>query len=188
MKKFMMGLIAGGVSVFLVTMMINKEDATASDSKEARSDRIAAVLEDAREEYGLFSFGIGGTDPIISIGMDKSKSEQEFRDYLEKNIAVSDLVHYKIEVFKKSIRELEMESALKDLNGIVYDYIKEKNYTGIEVHYPSIEPEPMITVTIPKNSRLSSEGLKSEIENLLTSKDTALLVKDISYKIQVIKS
>ncbi|MEI5908413.1 hypothetical protein WAK64_15285 [Bacillus spongiae] len=120
--------------------------------------------------------------------MDKTNNEHELRDYLEENIDAPDLVYYNIEVFKKSIQELEIERTLKQLERIVYDYIIENNYTGVEVHYPSIKPEPMIKITIPENSELSTEGLKYELVNLLASKNPVLSVKDIPYEIQVSNS
>ncbi|MBD8071588.1 hypothetical protein [Bacillus sp. PS06] len=111
MKKFISGLIVGAVAV-LIFVSLNKDDVTVNDSKEARAERIASVLEDGWDEFGLFSFGIGDTDPVISIGMDETKSEQELRDYLKENIDKYDLIHYDIEIFQKNIQELEKEHSL----------------------------------------------------------------------------
>lgn len=72
-------------------------------------------------------------------------------------------------------------------NAIVYDYIQEKKYNDVEVYYPSIEPKPVIKITISKTSKISEEDLKMELENLLVSKRSELPKKDISYEIQVIK-
>ncbi|MCP1161270.1 hypothetical protein [Bacillus infantis] len=112
MKKFISGLMVGVLADLIVNVFLNKDDVTVSDSKEARAERIASVLEDAWDEFGLFSFGIGDTDPVISIGMDKTKSEEELREYLKENIENYDLIYYEIEIFKKDIKELEKEHSL----------------------------------------------------------------------------
>jgi hypothetical protein len=188
MKKSISVLIIAVVTLLIFDVYINKDEVTTNNDGEVRADRIASVLDDAWDEYGLFSFGIGDTDPVISIGMDETKNEQELREYLEENISKSDLSHYTIEIFKKDIEELEKEHTMSLIEGIVFDYIKEKNYNDVQVHYPSIKPEPVLKITISENSELSSEILKTELEDLLASKDFEHLVKDISYKIQVIKS
>ncbi|MFD2444049.1 hypothetical protein ACFSO7_08625 [Bacillus sp. CGMCC 1.16607] len=113
MKKFISGLMVGVVAVLVVNVFLNKDDVTVSNSKEARADRIASVLRNAWDEFGLFSFNIGDTDPLIWIGMDETKSEQELRDYLEENIDTYDLIYYNIEIFKKNIQELEKEHTLR---------------------------------------------------------------------------
>ncbi|PUB12198.1 DUF4030 domain-containing protein [Paenisporosarcina sp. OV554] len=181
------------VVVLIFNVYINKDDVYTNNG-ESQTDRIASVLQNATEtdKFGIFSASIeqgdGGTFPTIRIGMDETKSEQELREYLGKSLDKSDLRQYNIVVFKKDIQELEKEHTMLEINGIVYDYIKEKNYKGVQIYYPSIEPEPVIKITISENNELSSEDLKTELENLLASKDFKLLVKDISYKIQVIKS
>ncbi|WP_077212450.1 hypothetical protein [Bacillus dakarensis] len=113
MKKFISGLIVGAIVVSMINIFINKDDVTVSDSKEARVDRIASVLQDAWDEFGLFSFEIGDTDPTIWIGMDETKNEQELREYLKGNIDKYDLIHYNIEILKKDIQELEKEHLAK---------------------------------------------------------------------------
>ncbi len=54
------------------------------------------VLESAWDEFGLFSFGIGETDAVISIGMDKTKSEDELRRYLNANLSEETKEKYKV--------------------------------------------------------------------------------------------
>lgn len=44
-------------------------------------------MEGEWDEFGLFSFGIGETGAVISIGMDKTKSEDELRRYLNDNLS-----------------------------------------------------------------------------------------------------
>ncbi|MEQ5999975.1 hypothetical protein U2I83_10650 [Bacillus amyloliquefaciens] len=65
------------------------------------------VLESAWDEFGLFSFGIGETDPVISIGMDKTKNEEELRRYLNDNLSEEAKEKYKVKIIKKDINLLE---------------------------------------------------------------------------------
>ncbi|WP_419394181.1 hypothetical protein [Cytobacillus praedii] len=188
MKKLISVLVIAVVGVLIFIIHPNKEDVTASDDKEARTNRIASVLESAWDKFGLFSFQIGDTDPTIWIGMDETKSEQDLRDYLKENIDKYDLIYYNVEVFKKNKQELEKEHTMSLIGNTVFNYIKEKNYTDVQVHYPSIDPEPVLKITISKDSELSSEDLKTELKNQLDSKVYERPIKDISYDIQVIKS
>ena len=48
------------------------------------------------DEFGLFSFQIGITDPAITIGMDQTKSETKLREYLEHNLSREAKEKYKI--------------------------------------------------------------------------------------------
>ena len=106
------------VAVLRFNVSPNKNHVTASDDREARNERVVAVLQTAWDEFGLFSFGIEGDDmeaviPTIWIGMDETKNEQELRKYLKDNIDKYDLIYYNIEVFKKDIQELEKERLLR---------------------------------------------------------------------------
>ncbi len=47
------------------------------------------------------------------------------------------------------------------------------------MHYPSIEPKPVLKITISKDIKISNEDLKTEIEYLLASKDYQLPIKDV---------
>ncbi|UBM16279.1 hypothetical protein [Bacillus velezensis] len=67
------------------------------------------VLESAWDEFGLFSLGIGETDPVISIGMDKTKNEEELRRYLNDNLSEEVKEEYKVEIIKKDINVLERQ-------------------------------------------------------------------------------
>ncbi|MCY7757900.1 hypothetical protein [Bacillus inaquosorum] len=67
------------------------------------------VLESAWDEFGLFSFQIGITDPAITIGMDQTKSEAKLREYLEHNLSREAKEKYKIYIFKDDIDKLEKE-------------------------------------------------------------------------------
>ncbi|WP_102272180.1 hypothetical protein [Cytobacillus massiliigabonensis] len=188
MKKLISVLVIAVIGALIFIIHPNKEDVTASNDKEARANRIASVLESAWDKFGLFSFQIGDTDPTIWIGMDETKSEQELRDYLNENIDKYDLIYYNVEVFKKSQQELEIEHAMSLIENTVFNYIKEKNYTDVQVHYPSIEPKPVLKISISKDSERSSEDLKTELESLVASKTNELQIKGISYEIQVFKS
>ncbi|MFJ7932526.1 hypothetical protein [Peribacillus sp. NPDC096448] len=187
MKKFIYVLIIVVVVALIVNVYINKDDVTTNNNGETRGERIAAVLNTGFDEYGLFSFEIGDTDPTIRIIMDKAKNEQELREYIEENVSKSDLSHYNLEILQRSLQEVEREHTMLQIEGIVMEYIKEKNYTDVQVHYP-IEPDPVLKITINETSERSSEDLKTELDNLLASKHSELLLKDISYEIQVIKS
>ena len=121
MKKFISVLLMVIVVVLIVNVFPNKDDVTPGDDKEARNDRVVAVLQTAWDKFGLFSYGIEGVDmegviPTIWIGMDETKSELELRGFLEESIDKTDLRHYDIEVFKKDIRELEKKNLLKFQN------------------------------------------------------------------------
>ncbi|MEC3632844.1 hypothetical protein ABEY01_07830 [Bacillus velezensis] len=67
------------------------------------------VLQSAWDEFGLFSYGIGETDPVISIGMVKTKSEEELRRYLNDNLSEEAKEEYKVEILKKDINVLERQ-------------------------------------------------------------------------------
>lgn len=67
------------------------------------------VLESAWDEFGLFSFEIGITDPAITIGMDQTKSEAKLREYLKDNLSREAKEKYKIYIFKDDIVKLEKE-------------------------------------------------------------------------------
>ncbi|MFD5708657.1 hypothetical protein ACFWGV_21295, partial [Bacillus subtilis] len=54
---------------------------------EANKKTPVEVLESAWDEFGLFSFEIGITDPAITIGMDQTKSEAKLREYLKDNLS-----------------------------------------------------------------------------------------------------
>lgn len=44
-------------------------------------------MESACNEFGLFSFGIGDTDPVISIGMNKQKVRKDIGIILGENLS-----------------------------------------------------------------------------------------------------
>lgn len=187
MKKAISILVAVVFTVLIANFTLNKSDLTVSDDREARSERIASVIDNAWDEFNLLSFQITQTDSIIWIEMDENNSDLQLREYLENNIGPSDLSHYDIKVFKRNLEEVETEHTMHQIERIVWDYIKEKNYNDVQVHYPSIEPDPMLEITISEASEKSSEDLKSELDNLVDSKRSELTVKDVSYDIQVYK-
>ncbi|MDQ7724215.1 hypothetical protein FPQ02_05875 [Bacillus halotolerans] len=76
------------------------------------------VLESAWDEFGLFSFEIGITDPAITIGMDQTKSEAKLREYLKDNLSREAKEKYKIYIFKDDTDKLEKEHQ---------EYLKENN-------------------------------------------------------------
>ncbi|MGY3183816.1 hypothetical protein ACVW1K_002637 [Bacillus subtilis] len=76
---------------------------------EANKKTPVEVLESAWDEFGLFSFEIGITDPAITIGMDQTKSEAKLREYLKDNLFREAKEKYKIYIFKDDIVKLEKE-------------------------------------------------------------------------------
>ncbi|MGM7680784.1 hypothetical protein ACSVDA_01390 [Cytobacillus sp. Hm23] len=78
--------------------------------KEEQPYNTAFVLKEAWDEFGLFSYMIGDTDPIIWIQMDEEKSDLELRKYLELNLSQADLEHYSIDIIQTSIEKLEAQS------------------------------------------------------------------------------
>jgi|GEM_PF-2512637 len=193
MRKFVSVLIIVVVVVIVTNISINKYDSSSNDNTrnnndESGGDRIASVLENAWDEFGLFSFGVGDTDQTISIVMDDTKSDVQLKKYLEENVNKTDLNEYNIEITKRSLQDEDTVFFMHKVSNIVWDYIQEKNYKDVDFYSPSIEPEPILKLTIPEYSELSSESLKMELEDLLVSKKSELPKKDISYEIQVIKS
>ncbi|MFP7233649.1 hypothetical protein SFC70_17180 [Bacillus subtilis] len=89
----------------LVTVLIMSGITLIESNKKAPEE----VLESAWDEFGLFSFQIGITDPAITIGMDQTKSEAKLREYLEHNLSREAKEKYKIYIFKDDIAKLEKE-------------------------------------------------------------------------------
>ncbi|MFJ7732633.1 hypothetical protein ACIQXF_12130 [Lysinibacillus sp. NPDC097231] len=189
MKKFVSVLIIVVVVVLVTNIYTNKFDSYSNNdnNNEKRWNRIASVLDNAWDEFGLFSFQ-KTPDSTILIVMDETKSEEQLKRYLEQHINRTDLSQFNIDITKKSLQEVETEHFMSMVESIVFNYIKEKNYNDVQVYLPLIEPEPILKITIAKTSELSSENLKKELEDLLILKNSELPKKDISYEIQVIKS
>ncbi|CAI6267524.1 Bacteriophage protein [Bacillus subtilis] len=77
MKKRLIGFL------ILVPILIISGITLIESNKKAPEE----VLESAWDEFGLFSFQIGITDPAITIGMDQTKSEVKLREYLKDNLS-----------------------------------------------------------------------------------------------------
>ncbi|AUS14114.1 hypothetical protein [Bacillus stercoris] len=99
MKKRLIGFL------ILVPILIISGITLIESNKKAPEE----VLESAWDEFGLFSFQIGITDPAITIGMDQTKSEAKLREYLEHNLSREAKEKYKIYIFKDDIEKLEKE-------------------------------------------------------------------------------
>ncbi|MGE0910559.1 hypothetical protein ACQGRJ_09520 [Bacillus atrophaeus] len=99
MKKRLIGFL------ILVPVLIMSGIALTESNKKAPVE----VLESAWDEFGLFSFQIGQTDPVITIGMDQTKSEAKLREYLKDNLSREAKEKYKIYIFKDDIDKLEKE-------------------------------------------------------------------------------
>ncbi|MEC1612588.1 hypothetical protein P9E09_21590 [Bacillus mojavensis] len=76
---------------------------------EANKKSPLEVIDNIRDEFGLFSVQIGQTDPAITIGMDQTKSEAKLREYLDHNLSREAKEKYKIYIFKGDIAKLEKE-------------------------------------------------------------------------------
>ncbi|MFJ7887137.1 hypothetical protein ACIQYL_03500 [Lysinibacillus xylanilyticus] len=188
MRKFVPVLIIVFVVVLVTNIYANNYDSFSNENNndEKRWNRIASVLDNAMDEFGLFSFQ-KTPDSTIFIVMDETKSELQLKKYLEKNVNKTDLSQFNIDITKISLQEVETEQFMSIVSGIVYDYIQEKNYNDVQVYLPLIEPEPILKLSIPKSSERSSENMKKELEDVLASKSAELPKKDISYEIQVIE-
>ncbi|MCY7782003.1 MULTISPECIES: hypothetical protein [unclassified Bacillus (in: firmicutes)] len=108
MKKRLIGYL------ILVPALITSGITLIESNKKAPEE----VLESAWNEFGLFSFQIGITDPAITIGMGQTKSEAKLREYLEHNLSRDAKEKYKIYIFKDDIDKLEKEHQ---------EYLKENN-------------------------------------------------------------
>lgn len=184
-KTFYTGIVV--IGILFIFMVINKNDLSIQDEKKMRDDRIESVLQNAWGKFGFFSFEIGSTDSTIQIVMDKTKSEEELKEYLEKNIAKLDLEHYNIEILKRSSQDVQTEMTMLRILEVVSDHIERKEYKDIQIMYPNIGPTSVLTIKNSATSEISNEILKNELVSLIASKDTELLTKDIPYEIKVIE-
>lgn len=186
MRNFISVFIIIVVVVLVININIDKNDSFSINNVEKQWNRIASVLDNTWDEFGLFSFQVT-PDSTILIEMDETKSELQLIKYLEENVNKTDLNQYNIEITKRSLHEVETESFMMEVSGIVSDYLQEKNYHDVDLYHPSMEPTPILKISIPKSSEQSSENMKKELEDVLASKSAELPNKDISYEIQVIE-
>ena len=107
MKKFISGLIVGIVVTLIFTVSFYKNEIAASESNVERWERIASVLDDGFDEYGLLSFGANTYDSIIWIEMDETKSELQLKEYLKKNVDKSDLNHFSLDIKKEALKRMK---------------------------------------------------------------------------------
>ncbi|QDQ02432.1 hypothetical protein FOH38_19255 [Lysinibacillus fusiformis] len=188
MRNFISVFIIIVVVVLVINIDIDKNDSFSNNNVDVEKqwDRISSVLENAWDDFGLFSFQ-ATPDSTIFIEMDETKSELQLIKYLEENVNKTDLNQYNIEITKKSLHEVETESFMMEVSVIVSDYLQENNYHDVDIYAPSIKPTPILKISIPKSSTRSSENIKKELEDVLASKSAELPNKDISYEIQVIE-
>ncbi|MCY7854981.1 hypothetical protein MOB03_20330 [Bacillus spizizenii] len=95
MKKKFIGFLV--LASFL--LMFNTASYASETDEKSPEDSTAEVLENAWDEFGLFSFEIGRTDPAITIGMDHTKSEAQLREYLNNNLSEDAKEKYKLYIF-----------------------------------------------------------------------------------------
>lgn len=83
-------LSLAGVVVFLliIFMNVNIEEPFST----------GAVLDEAWDKFGLESFYVGVTNPVLYIKIDENTSETELRTYLEQNLSQSYLEYYTIDI------------------------------------------------------------------------------------------
>lgn len=188
MRNFISVFIMIVIVILVINVNIDKNDNFSNKNVdvEKKWDRIASVLENAWDDFGLFSFQ-ATPDSTIFIEMDETKSELQLIKYLEENINETDLNQYNIKITKKSLHEVETESFMMEVSGIVFDYLQENNYHDVDIYVPSIKPSPILKISIPKSITRSSENIKKELEDVLASKSDKLPDKDISYEIQVVE-
>lgn len=186
MRNFISVFIIVVVVVLVINIDIDKNDSFSNNNDERQRDRIASVLDKAWDEFDLFSFQVS-PDSTIFIEMDESKNELQLMKYLEENINATDLSQYTIDITKKSLQEVEAESFMSEVSGIVSNYLQVNNYQDVVLYKPLIEAKPILKISIPKSSEQSSVNIKKELENVLASKSGELPKKDISYEIQVVE-
>lgn len=64
-------------------------------------------MESACNEFGLFSFGIGDTDPVISIGMNKQKVRKDIGIILGENLSKEAKKSMKLRYLKRILKFLK---------------------------------------------------------------------------------
>ncbi|MBU2661815.1 hypothetical protein [Bacillus cabrialesii] len=104
MKKRFIGFLV--LASFL--LMFNTAS-YASGTDENTEKSTAELLESVMDEFGLFSFQIGRTEPTITIGMDQTRSESKLREYLDDNLSEEAKKKYEIYIFKEDIDKLKQE-------------------------------------------------------------------------------
>lgn len=111
MRNFISVFIIIVIVILVINVNIDKNDNFSNKNVdvEKKWDRIASVLENAWDDFGLFSFQ-ATPDSTIFIEMDETKSELQLIKYLEENINETDLNQYNIKITKKSLHEVETES------------------------------------------------------------------------------
>lgn len=120
MRNFISVFIIIVVIVIVINIEIDKSNSFSNNNTEKQWDRIVSVLENAWDDFGLFSFQ-ATPDSTIFIEMGETKSELQLRKYLEENVNKTDLNQYNIEITKKSLHEVETESFMMETSNIIYD-------------------------------------------------------------------
>ncbi|XBO85857.1 hypothetical protein AAGG52_19825 [Bacillus licheniformis] len=93
MKKKRFGIL------FLVPFLLLFN--TASQAADPNQKTIEEVLLDAFDKFGLVSSVIGKTDPVISIGLDDTRSEEKLREYLDENLPPDAKRNTKLKLLKE---------------------------------------------------------------------------------------
>ncbi len=101
MKKKRFGIL------FLVLFLLLFN--TASQAADPNQKTTEEVLLDAFDKFGLVSSVIGKTDPVISIGLDDTRSEEKLREYLDENLPPDAKGKYEIEIIKRNVEEMKKE-------------------------------------------------------------------------------
>ncbi|MCY7752785.1 hypothetical protein [Bacillus haynesii] len=102
MKKRLFGILL----LAPVLLLLN----TASQVVDSNLKTTVQVLSNAYDNFGLVSFMIGETEPVISIGLDDTRSEEKLREYLEKSLPPDIKETYEIDIFKRNVEEMKKEA------------------------------------------------------------------------------
>ncbi|MCY7768628.1 hypothetical protein [Bacillus haynesii] len=82
---------------------------TATQAADPNQKTTEEVLQDAFDKFGLVSSVIGKTDPVISIGLDDTRSEEKLKKYLDENLPPDAKEKYEVEIFKRNVEEMKKE-------------------------------------------------------------------------------
>ncbi|MDF2038388.1 hypothetical protein P2R12_15620 [Cytobacillus oceanisediminis] len=184
MKKFA-SILAIVAALFVFDLAVKKDDAPIKE--EDKSSQIMSVLDTVDDEFGLFGYSVSHEESIIYIFMDSAKSEKELKEYLSKQIAKKELEQYRYDITKRPLEEVQTETNLAKIEGVLFDYLEGKNYTDIQRVISFSEPEPTIKIDLAKTSERSIEEFEAELNNILASYDTNT-PKNFKYRIQIEKT
>lgn len=170
------------ISFFLIVIVILTFNLYSNNKVQPKS--IAQVLENAWDEFGLFSFQIGKTDPIISITMDETKSEEKLLRYLEDNIDKSVLNEYEFEFFKKNVQVAEYEHKISMLDHKIYTFLKEEHHINVNIQTTKTN-QPIVHIILPTNAVKSASQVQNDVLEYLSKNSDDESIKDLNLTVEV---